>query len=69
MSPPLYQRVIDAILAEVEAGTLKSGDQLPSITQLAERHEVSPTTVKSALMILRARGVVRGQQGKATYIV
>jgi DNA-binding GntR family transcriptional regulator len=35
---------------------------------MAEQYDTSQTTVKTALAILRAQGVVRGHQGKATYV-
>jgi DNA-binding GntR family transcriptional regulator len=63
-----YQRVVDAIEADIAAGVLRPGDHLPSITQLAIAHKVSTTTVKNALMILRERGLVVGEQGVATYV-
>jgi GntR family transcriptional regulator len=64
----LYQHIVDAITRRVEAGVYQPGQRLPPITALAEEFEVSPTTVKAAFLVLRERGVIRGQQGKATYV-
>jgi DNA-binding FadR family transcriptional regulator len=66
--PPLYEHVADVIQARVVAGVLRTGDQLPSIADLAVEFEVGQTTIKEALRLLRWRGIVRGQPGKATYI-
>ena len=63
-----YQRIIDDIERRIAAGLLKSGDPLPSIRLMADQYETSQSTMKVALAILRARGIVRGQQGKATYV-
>ncbi|HEU0239023.1 MAG TPA: winged helix-turn-helix domain-containing protein [Micromonosporaceae bacterium] len=68
MSEPLYMVVVNTITAQVRAGVRKPGERLPSIVELAAEFDVSPSTIKTALMILRERGVVVGQQGKATYI-
>lgn len=38
------------------------------VRALAEQYDTSQSTVKVALAILRARGIVRGHQGKATYV-
>ena len=66
--PADYQRVIDDIEQQITAGSLSPGDRLMSIVQLAARYDTSQTTVKSALAILRARGLVRGHQGKGVYV-
>ena len=64
-----YQRVIDHITSNIDAGVYEPGVPLPSIAKLAQELGVGQTTVKSALQILRDRGIVRGQPGKATYPV
>lgn len=65
---PDYQRVIDAIEEQIADGRLRPGDRLPSIRQLALDHRTGETTVKTALAILRSRGVIRGHQGRATFV-
>jgi DNA-binding GntR family transcriptional regulator len=67
-SVPGYQRVIDAINADIEAGRLVPGDQLPTAAVLAKQHGVGITTVRYAINILILLGVVRGQQGKGVYV-
>ena len=69
MSPSDYQRVVDDIAAKIEAGTLRKGDRLPSIVQLAAEYETSRTTVKTALLILGQRKLTEGHQGKATFVI
>jgi DNA-binding GntR family transcriptional regulator len=65
---PDYQRVIEDITQKVAAGILEPGDALPSIAQMAILYETSQTTVKVALAVQRAQGVVQGRQGKGTYV-
>jgi DNA-binding GntR family transcriptional regulator len=68
VNEPLYQRVVDDVTARIKAGELKPGQRLPTINDLAAEYEVGTTTIKTALMMLRASGVVVGQQGKAVYV-
>ena len=63
-----YQRVIEGIASQIERGELREGDKLPSIVRLAEEYDVSQTTVKTALLILRQSGLVIGRQGKGTFV-
>lgn len=65
---PAYQVVIDHISKAIESGAYRPGAQLPSIAQLAALTGTNATAVKTALMLLRERGTVRGQQGKGTYV-
>ena len=65
---PGYQRVIDAIHADIEAGRLVPGDQLPTAAVLAKQHEVGITTVRYAINILIVLGVLRGRQGVGVFI-
>lgn len=65
---PLYEQVAGLIRAQIAAGVRTPGERLPSIVQLAADFDVGTTTIKTALMILRHDGIVRGQPGKATYV-
>ena len=42
---PVYRQLMDQIKYYVASGGLRSGDQLPSIRDLATRASVNPTTV------------------------
>ncbi|MEN3613859.1 winged helix-turn-helix domain-containing protein [Plantactinospora sp. ZYX-F-223] len=66
--PADYQRVIDAITAQIRAGELAPGDKLPTYAQLADQFKISVTTAQNALRILRERGLVEGHQGKGTFV-
>jgi DNA-binding GntR family transcriptional regulator len=65
---PSYQVVIDHITAAIATGAYRPRDKLPTIAQLAALTGTNQTAVKTALMLLRERGTVRGQQGKGTYV-
>lgn len=66
--PAEYQRVYDAIVARVRAGSLKPGDRLPTIKDLAEQFVLGQSTVKFALALLEREGWTRGVQGKGIYV-
>jgi GntR family transcriptional regulator len=68
VSAPAYQVVIDHITDGIRTGRYAPGAKLPTIVQLAEITGASQTAVKTALLILRERGIVRGQQGKGTFV-
>jgi GntR family transcriptional regulator len=65
---PAYRQIIDQILGAIAAGTLRGGDQLPTVRQLAVDLSVNPNTVVRAYRELEIRGVLSTQQGIGTFI-
>ncbi|WDZ84186.1 winged helix-turn-helix domain-containing protein [Micromonospora cathayae] len=63
-----YIRIADEIVAEIRAKTLKPGEKLPSITQLAAKHKVSASTVKQVYVRLEALRVIWRHQGKGVFV-
>jgi DNA-binding transcriptional MocR family regulator len=49
---PLHLEVADAFTERVRSGDLKSGDLLPSTTQLAEQYDISMATAYRAIRLL-----------------
>jgi GntR family phosphonate transport system transcriptional regulator len=66
---PYYQRVIDAIEADIASGRLKPGEQLATTNKLADHYKYSPGTVRRAVETLVERGVLRGHQGVGVFVV
>lgn len=66
---PAYQQVADDLRNLITNGTLVVGDPIPSTTQLCKRYEVSATVARAAVAKLREEGIVRGQPGKAVFVV
>ncbi|MBG6085100.1 FadR/GntR family transcriptional regulator [Zhihengliuella flava] len=62
-SPKAYQAVLDAIEADLRAGRLRVGEQLPGERALAEQHGISRASVRDAIRILDVMGVVRTSTG------
>src|SRR5579864_4822192 len=65
---PVYRQIIDQVLAGISTGSLKAGDQLPTVRQLAVDLAINPNTVVRAYRELEIRGVLATQQGTGTFI-
>jgi DNA-binding GntR family transcriptional regulator len=65
---PIYQRIADAIRAQISSGELAVGDPLPSTKKLMEIHRASNNVVRNAVELLRQEGLLHGQPGKAVYV-
>ncbi|MBU2957883.1 GntR family transcriptional regulator [Paracoccus sp. 1_MG-2023] len=68
MAQPLYQKVIDTIVARIASGELLAGGMLPSEMQLASEVGVSQGTARKALMMLEQHGILRREQGRGTFV-
>ena len=65
---PVYRQVIDQVKYYVSSETLKPGDQLPSVRDLAQRLSVNPTTVVKAYAELEHEGVIELRHGKGAFV-
>lgn len=65
---PVYRQMIDQIKYYIVSGTLKAGDQLPSVRELAQRLTVNPTTVVKAYSELEHEGVIAIHHGKGAFV-
>ncbi len=65
---PIYVQVIDGIKHLVATGTLKPGDQLPTVRRLAQDLRVNFNTIARAYTMLDEAGVISTQQGRGTYV-
>lgn len=65
----IWQNISETLISEIEAGVLQSGGRLPSDGELAVRFGVHRHTVRRALGDLQARGLVRTERGRGTFVV
>ena len=65
---PAYRQIIDQVLGGIAAGTLRPGDQLPTVRQLAVDLAINPNTVVRAYRELEIREVLATQQGTGTFL-
>lgn len=64
---PVYRQLSTFIAAEIEAGHLEPGDQIPAERRLAELTGVSVDTVRAAVAALRDMGLVETSHGLGTF--
>jgi len=65
---PVYRQIIDQVQGGLASGALSSGDQLPTVRQVAVDLAINPNTVLRAYRELEIRGVLDTQQGTGTFI-
>jgi GntR family transcriptional regulator len=65
---PIYLQVVEAVQRLVATGHLQSGEQLPTVRQLAVELRVNANTVARAYLELDRKGVISSQQGRGTYV-
>jgi hypothetical protein len=65
---PRWRRIVADVHADVAAGRLRAGDELPTTGQLAAMYRCSATTVGRALRHLTQTGLVVGRAGWGRFI-
>ena len=65
---PIYTQIVNQVQAQVVAGVLTPGDQLPTVRALAEELRVNFNTVARAYRLLDEARIISTQQGRGTYI-
>ncbi len=66
---PKYKQIVQSVIADIEKGTLKKNDQLPSISELSEEYYLARDTVEKAYRELKERGYITSVQGKGYYVI
>ncbi len=64
----LYHEVIERLLELIEKDKLKPGDKIPSERFIADNLGVSRTTVKEAISVLDAKGLVKIKAGVGIFL-
>jgi len=65
---PVYYRLQELVLKEIESGKLQPGSMIPTERQLVESYGVSIGTVKKAILNLVHQGFLYRIQGKGTFV-
>lgn len=65
---PKYQRIADELRREIGEGMYTPGERMPAETVLVDRFRVSLPTIRQALGVLRAEGLIESQHGKGTFV-
>lgn len=66
--PPAYRRVAAALRDQITSGEFAPGDRLPSETEMTESLGVSRITIRHALAVLAADGLVETRHGAGTFV-
>jgi GntR family transcriptional regulator len=65
---PLYQVVVDSLLAQIEAGELQPEEKIPSESALCKLYNVGRNTIRRALQELVAAEVLTTIHGVGTFV-
>lgn len=68
MSEPFYQKIYDALKQDIENGTYRPGDQVPTEEALAKAFGVSKITSKRSLNMLAEDGYLSRQKGRGSFV-
>ena len=63
-----YQDIVEELRASILDGRLDAGERLPSENELAERFGTSRPTVRRAIALLKAEGLVSTEQGRGAFV-
>lgn len=65
---PLYLQVKDKILQKIVESRLKAGSAIPTEQALARTYGTSTSTIRQAINLLVAEGILSKKQGKGTFL-
>ena len=65
---PIGTQLAWALSERISAGTLKPGDKLPSVRELAAEAGVNVNTARAVYARLEREGLIRSEQGRGTFV-
>jgi len=65
---PLYYQLMDIIIDQINSGTYKENDKLPSERELCEIYDISRATVRQTIQELEREGYIYKVHGKGTFV-
>lgn len=65
---PIYRQIIDQIKYQVATGSLKQGDKVPSVRELASNLAVNQNTILKVYNQLCRENVLKIERGDGTYV-
>jgi GntR family transcriptional regulator len=66
---PAYLQIVQQVEQALRMGTLRPGDQLPTVKEVVAEVTVNPNTVTKAYRELEHAGLIEGRQGVGTFVV
>ncbi|MBC3844581.1 GntR family transcriptional regulator [Streptacidiphilus sp. 4-A2] len=62
------RQIADDLRAQITAGVLAPGDQLPSERQLVETYGTAAQTARKAISLLKSDGLAEGERGRGVFV-
>jgi GntR family transcriptional regulator len=69
MANPMYRQIAEDLRGQIEGGDLEQGQQLRTEIELREHYAASRNTVRDAIKLLTALGLVETKPGQGTFVV
>lgn len=69
MAEAVYTQIADELRAQIQAGALRPGDDVPTEAELAERWRTSRGPIRNALAALKAEGLIDTGRGRPARVV
>lgn len=66
---PVYLQISRTIRRSIALGSLRGGEQVPSVREVAEMLTVNPNTVAKAYQLLEREGIVATRKGIGTFVL
>lgn len=63
-----YHRIVDDLRSAISSGLLAPGERLNSEWALAQQYQTSRPTVRRAIAVLKAEGLVTTEQGRGAFV-
>lgn len=64
----LYETIATGLRRQIAQGTLRAGERLPSVRQLAQAHQISPATAVQACLQLEREGLVQARPRSGYFV-
>ncbi|WP_432043774.1 GntR family transcriptional regulator [Streptomyces cadmiisoli] len=68
MERPGYLRIAAELRSRINSGEFQIGDQIPTLPELADEFDVSQTTIRNALALLRNEGLIETRARAGTRV-
>ena len=65
---PICDQIVNGFIRMKALGLVESGEQMPSVRQLAVELSVNPNTIQQAYQMLESNGIIYSVKGKGSFI-
>lgn len=65
---PKYRQIVNSVIEEIQKGTFKVGQRIPSINEISEEYYLSRDTVEKAYNHLKEKKIIVSAKGKGYYV-